>query len=100
MRNLLAFVGAAILTFLALGYYLGWYNIIREPSSTGHSKLEVDINQEKVAKDVQQGVEKGGDKVKEFLDSNQQQGNSTPPTITPLPPDKSAPSPFFPPTGK
>ena len=66
MRNFLAFLGAAVLTFLGVGWYLGWYKINREPSTTGHSRLQVDIDQDKIGKDVKLGAEK----VKDAIDKN------------------------------
>ena len=66
MRNLLAFLGAAILTVLVVGWYLGWYDISREPSTAGHSKLGVDINSDKIGSDVKQGEQK----VEDFLEKN------------------------------
>jgi ribosomal protein S16 len=76
MRNFLAFVAAMVVVFLGLGWYLGWYNILLEPSGPGHSRLEVDINKDKIGQDVQQGVKKGSEKVQEFLDKNKQAPNS------------------------
>ncbi len=32
MKNLLALVGAAVVTFAGLGWYLGWYNLTRQPT--------------------------------------------------------------------
>ncbi|MFL5342582.1 MAG: hypothetical protein ACJ8F7_20815 [Gemmataceae bacterium] len=59
MRNLLAFLGAAVLVFFGVGLYLGWYHIYRQPSDTpGHSRLEVDINQSKISSDVKEGAGK------------------------------------------
>lgn len=58
MRNFLAFVGAAVLTFVGIGYYLDWFNVKRELTTPGHSRLQVDINQEKIGSDVKQGADK------------------------------------------
>ena len=85
MRNTLAFVGAAVVAFLGLGYYLGWYNIVREPSASGHSRLQVDIDRDKIGKDVKKGVEDGGEQIKELLDKNAPEKPAAP-TIKPLPP--------------
>ena len=66
MRNFLAFLGAAILTLLGVGWYLGWYKIERQPSTPGHPRLQVDIDQDKIGKDVKKGAEK----VKDAIDKN------------------------------
>jgi hypothetical protein len=53
MRNLLAFVGAAVLTFAGLGWYLGWYKLEAAPSSNpGHETVNVDIDAKKVGSDL------------------------------------------------
>jgi hypothetical protein len=100
MRNLLAFIGAAILTFLGLGWYLGWYNIVRQPSDTGHSRLEVDINQDKISKDVQKGAQEGGNKVKEVFDKNAPADSTLPAQTSPATPNKNGPTPFYPPNNQ
>ena len=77
MKNFLAFLGAAIIVFLGLGWYLGWYNVLLKPGDSGHSKLEVDINKQKIGSDVQTGVKKGSEKVQEFLDTSKEKSAST-----------------------
>jgi hypothetical protein len=65
MRNFLAFVGAAVVVFLGLGWYLGWYNVTPEKSNTpGKSSIHVDINKEKIGADVK----KGAQNVEDFID--------------------------------
>jgi hypothetical protein len=94
MRNLLALLGAAILTILVVGWYLGWYNISSAPSGTsGHSKLEVDINSDKIGQDVK----KGEQNVQDFIEKK---GDANSPSTTPAgpaAPKTSVPSPFTPP---
>ena len=66
MRNMLAFLGMAVLVFFGVGLYLGWYHIYREPSSTpGHSRIEFDIDQNKISSDVKQGA----GKIKDAIDN-------------------------------
>lgn len=72
MRNFLAFAAAMVVVFLGLGWYLGWYNVLLQPSGPGHSKLEVDINKDKIGQDVK----KGSERVQELLDKNKQAPNS------------------------
>jgi hypothetical protein len=71
MRNLLALVGAATVTFLAVGWYLGWYQIFSSPSPVGGSSLRVEINPGKITEDVKKGVEKGGEIVDHLRDQSQ-----------------------------
>lgn len=63
MRNILALVGAATVAFLAVGYYLGWYQVSRKPDATGKQSVQVEINPTKITDDVKRGVEKGSDLV-------------------------------------
>jgi hypothetical protein len=59
MRNILALVGAATVTFLVVGWYLGWYQISNLPSPNGRQSLQVEINPTKITDDMKKGVEKG-----------------------------------------
>src|ERR1700722_18673615 len=52
MRNLLAFVAAAVLAFLAVGWYLGWYQVITRPSLTGHEAINIDVDGKKIGDDI------------------------------------------------
>ena len=59
MRNLLALIGAAVLTFGAVGWYLGWYKVKPAPiSAPGHQSLKVDINHQKIKADLDEGEQK------------------------------------------
>jgi hypothetical protein len=95
MRNLLALLGAVVLTVLVAGWYLGWYNISSTPSSTsGHSKLEVDINSDKIGQDVK----KGEQNVSDFIEKKgAADAPNTTPTAAPAAPKTNVPSPFAPP---
>lgn len=56
MRNLLALVGLATVTFIGFGWYLGWYKLEKNPSSTSNTHLQIGVDTKKVAQDVQRGV--------------------------------------------
>jgi|SRR5690349_3213083 hypothetical protein len=60
MRNILALVGAAAVAFLAVGWYLGWYQVSSTTTPQGPQNVQVDINPNKITEDVKLGVEKGG----------------------------------------
>jgi len=66
MRNILAAVGAAVVAFLAVGWYLGWYQVSSTTSSKGPQSVQVDINPTKITEDVKKGVE-NGEKIVESL---------------------------------
>jgi hypothetical protein len=86
MRNFLAFVGAAVVVFLALGWYLGWYNITPEKTGPGQSRIQVDINKEKINADVKRGAEN----VQELIEK--QKNNDQPKTTEVKSADKDAPA--------
>jgi hypothetical protein len=69
MRNLLALLGAALVVFLGLGWYLEWYQISTKPSSApGHRSIEIDINSKKIGQDVQHGIDAGSEKLQNLID--------------------------------
>jgi hypothetical protein len=93
MKNVLAFIGAAVVAFLAVGWYLGWYQVSRSPSD-GKQSLHLDINADKISSDVKQGVEKGSDFVDQIRDKSKGDQQTKPGpatnffTPTPTPSDK------------
>jgi hypothetical protein len=71
MRNLLALVAFALVTFLSVGWYLDWYHITPKDSATaGHRSIEADINAKKIGADVHKGVTAVEQKVQRFLDKD------------------------------
>jgi hypothetical protein len=84
MRNFLAFVGAAIVVFLGLGWYLGWYNITPEKTDTGKTRIQVDINKDKISNDVKRGASN----VEGFIEKQKAADTSKPTDKT----DKDAPA--------
>jgi hypothetical protein len=70
MRNLLAFLAAALLAFVGLGWYLGWYSFQRVPATAGHQGFNVDINGPKIRRDIAKGVQEGEEKLQGVLDKN------------------------------
>ena len=58
MKNLLAFLGAAILVFAGVGLYLNWFQINRGPAVAGHKAFNIDLNTDKIESDAQKGGEK------------------------------------------
>ncbi|MBO0697658.1 MAG: hypothetical protein J2P46_04635 [Zavarzinella sp.] len=82
MRNILALVGAATLSFLVVGWYLGWYQISSLPSPNGKQSVHVDINSGKITEDVKKGVEKGTEIV-DNLREKAKDGPQSPPASGP-----------------
>ena len=52
MRNLFALIGAAIVLFAGLGWYLGWYTFALEPSANGKQRIQLDVDTDKLTDDV------------------------------------------------
>ena len=65
MRNLLALIAAAGLSFAGAGWYLGWYHVEKAPAAEGHRAVHIDINSDKISADLK----KGGEKVQGVLDN-------------------------------
>jgi hypothetical protein len=77
MRNLLALLGFALVTFLIVGWYLDWYHVAPKPSPTpGHQTWEADINKKKISDDVNKGIKAGEDEIHKLTDKD---GKPVPP---------------------
>lgn len=64
MRGLLTLLGLALVVFLAVGYYRGWYSISKETTSDpGHSRYEFDLNTGKINQDVNAGAKRIGEAI-------------------------------------
>ena len=57
MRNLLALAAAALLAFVVVGWFRGWYQVSSKPSNTGR-EYDVNFNSPKISEDLQKGEEK------------------------------------------
>src|SRR5438105_4851273 len=58
MRNILALVGAGVVVFGGLGWYLGWYQLGTQAGADGHRTINVDLNTKKIVADVKTGEQK------------------------------------------
>ncbi len=86
MRNLLALAALAVVVFLGIGWYLGWYQVKSTPTADGHNKLEVDFNTAKIKTDVKNDVNKVETKVNTWLNDKSSpapQSNNNPTSGTP-----------------
>ena len=68
MRNTLAFLAAALIAFLGLGWYLGWYSFKPVSTAEGHKSFNIDINADKIKSDIAKGVQKGEEKLHDVMD--------------------------------
>jgi len=64
MRNLLAFAAAAVVAFLAVGYFLNWYQVRAIPGPAGHEDVHFDVDGKKIGADVKKGEEELMDALK------------------------------------
>lgn len=58
MRNLLALLGAAVATFVIVGWFLGWYKVQTTPGPNGHHQVHIDFNANKIKTDLDKGKTK------------------------------------------
>jgi hypothetical protein len=75
MRSLFAFLGGALVAFLAIGYYCNWYSIKTEPGAeAGHTRIGIDINGKKVKDDVEHGVQAGTESLQKLVNKDDKKG--------------------------
>jgi hypothetical protein len=70
MRNMLAFLAAVTLTVIAVGWYLDWFALHRVPADSGHRSWTVDMNTEKIGKDLTEAEHKVQQKIEEKSKAN------------------------------
>ncbi len=92
MRNLLAFAGAAVLTFAGVGWYLDWYRIQTGPASMGHHHLNIDINSVKIVEDVHKGIQKGEKQLQKVLEKTRPDQTSSRAESFPVAPGQEVPN--------
>ncbi len=79
MRNILAFVGALIVTLVAVGWYENWFQLRTTPGADGNRNISIDIDSKKVDQDVKQA--------EKFIDDEAKKVQKiTPPATSPAPP--------------
>jgi hypothetical protein len=92
LRSVLTLLGAAVVTFAIVGWFLGWYQVRTTPGADGHRQVEIDFNAPKITQDLSKGTAK----IKSMLEPHSTQSaptTVTAPTLPPLPlPPGSQPS--------
>lgn len=66
MRNLLAFLSAAALTLVGVGWYLNWFQVHTTPGDPGRRNVNIELDTNKIGDDLS----KGGQKLKGALEKN------------------------------
>ena len=95
MRNLLALFAAAVLLVAGVGWYRGWYRVQNGPASPGHHAVNIDIDKDKIGKDLHEGEEELQKVLESKLRDNGEKRSEKPPpdANTPNPKQKAAPDP-------
>src|SRR3954451_8984387 len=82
MRNTLALIGALVVGFGGVGWYLGWYKLSFARSPEGNLEIKTDVDTGKVTHDAGDGVKQIGT----FLDRQPAHPQQpAPPANTPAP---------------
>jgi reverse gyrase len=81
MRNILAFVGALVVTLVVVGWYENWFQFRTTAGADGNRNISIDIDSKKVSEDVKQ-TEK---KIETFIDEKSKEIKSSTPAA-PAPP--------------
>jgi hypothetical protein len=80
MRNLLALLGFALVTFLIVGWYLDWYHVTpKAGAAPGHVGGEIDVNKKKIVDDVNHGIKVGEEKFHDLTDKDGKPAPATTP---------------------
>ncbi len=58
MRNMLAFLAAATLTVVGVGWYLDWFKLHSVPAESGHRQLSIDVDTSKITHDIHKAEQK------------------------------------------
>jgi hypothetical protein len=85
MRNLLALVGAAVVTFVGAGYYLGWFSVHRPSGEDGSKSYNVELNTSKIGADLHKGKELITNKLKPSKEETAVLPEEGPPLEPPAP---------------
>ncbi len=78
MRNMFALVGFATIAFVGLGWYLGWYDLNRQPGTPGKQKFNLEINPTKLTSDVKKAAECVSDISERLTDDSNKVGPPAP----------------------
>lgn len=86
MRNLLALIGALVIGFAVVGWYLNWYELGVTKAQDGNLRVETNLNTQKVVDDSGAAIKKAGTLVGNQIEQSKNGEQPTPGT-TPGPQD-------------
>jgi hypothetical protein len=79
MRNILAFLGALVLTLLVVGWYENWFQVRTTPGTDGKRNISIDIDSTKVTSDIEEAEHK----VQTFVEEEAKKTKAAPPPTQP-----------------
>jgi hypothetical protein len=88
MKNLLAFLAAAVIMFGGVGWYLDWFQIFNGPAAAGHHVFSVDLDAAKMQADVRKGeatVADAIEKARKDAAANKAAAGTAEPVVNSLP---------------
>ena len=88
MRNTLALIGALVVGFAGVGWYLGWYKLNVAKTTDGNLRVETNVDTSKVVKDTEAGAKHVGELIGDHLEKARQDAKTGPqptPGTTPGP---------------
>lgn len=94
MRNLLALFSAVVLVAAGVGWYRGWYHVQNSPAPAGHHAVNIDIDKDKIGKDLHEGEEELQKVIEKKLkeDGGKRTDKTPPDANTPNPNQKGKPA--------
>jgi hypothetical protein len=84
MRNLLALIGAAVVGFAGVGWYLNWYTVRVAKSGDGTIQVQGSLDTNKVVQDAGEGAKRVGELVGQPAEKAKGDGQPAP-ANTPAP---------------
>ena len=82
MRNLLALLSASLLLFAVVGWYRGRYRVQNSPAAPGHHSVNIDIDKDKIGKDLHEGEQELQKVITKKLKEEDGKTDSVPPNAS------------------
>lgn len=73
MKNLIFFVGLAVICFAATGWYLEWYTITDLQGLGGRSRVQIELDTQKIRQDAGGLLEKGQERLQTTIERTQKE---------------------------
>jgi hypothetical protein len=74
MRNILAFLGALVVTLLLVGWYENWFQVRTTPGTDGNRNISIDIDSTKVTNDIEETERK----IETFIEEESKKAKAAP----------------------